>query len=178
MSFNQWMQHLKEGKKEKNMTKTIELFLSVIFLGVLVTSSCKKYPDGPLLSLWTKEHRIVGTWDVEYFSINGHDSTEYLKSKPFYGMYSFDNRNNSNYCYYNSSNENYHLYGWWQLENDKKNITIDFNIDSVYTEQMGPYRAKSSSWEIRRLAEKEMWLKTNYSDGKEYYIKFKLIKNF
>jgi hypothetical protein len=159
------------------MTKTIKLFLSVIFLGVLVTSSCKKYPDGPLLSLRTKKHRLAGKWDVEYFSINGHDSTNYLKSKNFYGMYEFLQRHDSDVCYYWSNIDIYSYRGFWQFRDGSQNLFIKYTSNSLYSEHLGPYRDQEVLWEIRRLTEKELWLKTIYTDGREYFVKFKLFKN-
>ena len=58
------------------MKKILLLFITIVLL-----YGCKKYPDGPAISLLSKESRITGEWDVEYFSVNGYDSTEYLKSK-------------------------------------------------------------------------------------------------
>jgi hypothetical protein len=159
----------------KNIFRNLILF--TIASAFILTASCKKYPDGPLLSLQTKAHRIVGLWDVEYFSINGYDSTSYLKRQPFYGMYSFTNKDHSLYCYYKASDDDYYLYGHWKFAANKKDISIFFNFHS-YPEHLGPYRAESATWEIRRLTEKEMWLKTNYSDGREYFLKFKLFKNY
>jgi hypothetical protein len=156
-------------------TKLLSYFLSVIFFGVLVTSSCKKYPDGPLLSFHTKQHRIEGVWDVTYFSINGHDSTEYLKSKNFYGMYDFFHNDDGLQLNY-ISDAAFSRTGYWDLNGNSKNLQINFKPGNIHPEHLGPYRA-NSEWEIRRLTEKEMWLKTFYSDGSEYFVKFKLFKN-
>lgn len=54
-------------------TKSISLALSLLLaLGI---SSCTKYPDGPLLSLASKESRIAGTWVVEKAYESGVDKT-------------------------------------------------------------------------------------------------------
>jgi hypothetical protein len=154
---------------------------SLLFLtafAFIITASCKKYPDGPLLSLHSKEHRVGGTWDVEYFSINGSDSTNYLRSKYFYGMYDFVTTHNSDDCYYRSTTLGYSTYGKWMLLNNNRDLQVGFDFyDSLHTEHVGPYRAENAMWEIRRLTEKEMWLKNTYSDGREYLVKFKLFKN-
>jgi hypothetical protein len=148
------------------------ILLSLAFAFIL-TASCKKYPDGPLLSLRTKEHRLAGTWDVEYFSINGFDSTGYLKNQPFYGVYAFSVKHNSDVCSYSSSNYVYSVFGFWKLVDNNNNLIIKFNIDSTNIGQIGAYRAEKTVWEIRRLTEKELWLKTTYTDGREYFVKFK-----
>lgn len=61
---------------------------------MLFLSSCKKYPDGPLLSLRTRTHRLVGTWEVESYIVYGIDSTGYLKSSSFYGTYQIEPEEN------------------------------------------------------------------------------------
>lgn len=150
--------------------------LLVIASGFILTAGCKKYPDGPLLSLRTKKQRLGAIWDVEYFSINGNDSTSYLKNQPFYGMYDFVVNHDSHDCYYTSASLGYSTYGNWHLLNKNEDIKIGFVIDSSHKEQIGPYRAKEATWEIRRLTQKELWLKTTYTDGREYFLKFKLFK--
>lgn len=48
-------------------TKTILL----LFLITTLLSACKKYEDGPLLSLRTKKARLVGRWLYQSYFING-----------------------------------------------------------------------------------------------------------
>lgn len=165
----------------KLLKKIILLFIAFIFI-----ISCKKYPDGPLLNLYTKKHRIMGTWDVDYFSINGYDSTAYLKSKPFYGMYWFGKGDleHDPPALYDSNTPGYTANGHWNFESKKNFIHITFdinnniNLPNNIASKIGPYRDNNVSWEIRRLTEKEFWLKTNYTDGREYFVKFKLYKNY
>lgn len=152
------------------------LFTAIIFIAI---SSCKKYPDGPVLSLHSKEKRVVGEWSVDYYSINGYDSTAYLQSQPYYGKYIFDAedkdgdnpprfrfvRNNSLYST---------TIGYWQFGNNKKNLTIEQSVIDTSLHQFGtnPYIAHYISWEIRRLTTKDLWLKTTYN-AKEYFMKLK-----
>jgi len=160
--------------------KSSKLYLLTLFaLSLLLINSCKKYEDGPLLSLHTKKHRIMGTWDVEYFSINNFDSTSYLKGQPFYGMYSFgkgDLWGNPGPAGYQS--ETSYLSGNWRFEEKKEAIHITFNSYlSSDNRRVGPYRADDVIWDIRRLTEKELWLATSFN-GKDYLVKFKLYKNY
>jgi hypothetical protein len=163
----------------KLLKNTTLLFIASIFI---LTGSCKKYPDGPLLSIHSKEHRVAGDWVVEYFSINGFDSTNHLKNHPCYGFYSFSKIENgrTEFSYisngYNGSDTNYYYssFGKWKFENNKRNITI--TID--YTNR--PWRhfnlgifseSQATLWQIQRLTEKDMWLKGTYPDGREYFVK-------
>lgn len=142
------------------------------FSVMMLFFGCKKYPDGPLLSLRTKEHRMVGNWDVEYFSVNGYDSTEYLRSQPFYGKYQFrkGDYSSGDFIFKNSSNS-YTASGSWIFTNNKKYLALALTTP-VPTNHIGPYAAEYVSWEIRKLKENELWLKTTYN-GKEYFVKFK-----
>jgi hypothetical protein len=159
-------------KSLKNLTY---LFIAFAFI---VTASCKKYPDGPLLSLHSVKHRLAGTWDVEYFSINGYDSTSYLKSKIFYGMYYFVVSHSSNDFHYVGNSPDYSHGGLWFLNNNGKELQVAFSQPNLHSEHLGPYRSEDIViWEIRRLTEKELWLKNTYTDGREYLVKFKLFKN-
>jgi|SRR6218665_894718 len=163
----------------KPLRKTFLIFIAAIFI---LTAGCKKYEDGPLLSLYTKKHRVMGTWDVEYFSINGYDSTTYLKSKPFYGMYNFGKGETFYSIHpflYSSNNVGFTENGQWLFTDNKENIQIAFTDHSTKSEtHLGAYRDHNVIWKITRLTEKEMWLKNNYTDSREYFVKFKLFKNF
>ena len=144
------------------------LFLAVVFITI---AACKKYPDGPLFSLTTKETRLCKEWDVAYFSINGYDSTAYLRSQPFYGTYKFERpaKGDPGRCFYYSANSLYDGVGNWGFDNNKKSVAIDGG--SGYTGYIGPYGPVRVEWDIMRLTQKELWLKTTYN-GKEYFVKF------
>ena len=156
------------------MKKLKQIALLFIVIAFITSSSCKKYPDGPLLSLHSKEHRIVGTWIVDYYSINGYDSTSYLQGQPYYGKYIFYKRKPDGDDYAEfvllDNNNIYVSDGHWFFTNNKKNIDIDQSpLTQFY---MNPYIARAISWEIRRLTVSDLWLKTTYN-GKEYFMKLK-----
>lgn len=47
--------------------------LSTFALIIMLTTACKKYPEGPGLSLQSKARRIEGTYQVKQFTANGTD---------------------------------------------------------------------------------------------------------
>jgi hypothetical protein len=151
------------------------LFTAFIFI---LNTGCKKFPDGPLIDFHSKKDRIAGVWDVEYFSINGYDSTSYLKNQLFYGMYSLspEEKYEEPVASYDE-NTGFGAIGYWNLQGNKKNLDISFTYSPTKPQKIGPYRAESVTWEIRRLKERELWLKTIY-EGKEYFVKFKLYKDY
>jgi hypothetical protein len=157
--------------------KSFPVVLIIIAVGI---SGCKKYPDGPLFSLYTRQHRVVGTWHVQYFSINGYDSTEYLKSNPLYGSYQFSKSRHGglNFVYLSNDYRN-SAEGNWSFDNNDEYIKIDvlYTIPENKHLNIGPLGFESARWHIQRLKENEMWLKNNYSDGREYFVKFKHSQN-
>ena|ERR1700746_1574667 len=154
------------------LKKIIFFFAAIFFITI---AACKKYPDGPLISFDTKETRLCKNWDVVYFSINGYDSTTYLRSQPFYGTFEFDRPEGDNpgRFIYNALDHHYAGGGSWGFSDNKKNVSVSCFVDnSSFTGNIGPYRAKNVNWKIMRLSEKDLWLKTTYN-GKEYFVKFK-----
>ncbi len=161
----------------KKSTIIITLFITVFF-------SCKKYEEGPYLSLYSKEHRVVGTWTVESFFINGVDSTTYLTQSPLIGKYIFEeikhNEDEGGYTYSSIGNEGsdtslfYTASGRWSFSANKNNIfiRIKFDLPTYRHFNIGPFGSTTCEWEIKRLKEKEMWLYTIYS-GREFYLKLK-----
>lgn len=153
-------------------------------LGILLLTTCKKYEEGPCFSLYTKEHRIVGSWTVESFFINGLDSTDYLKQSPLIGKYIFDkikhNEDEGGYTYSSIGNQGsdtslfYTASGRWSFRANKKNvfIRIKFDLPSYRHFNIGPFGSATCEWEIKRLKEKELWLYTFYN-GREFYLKLK-----
>ena len=107
----------------KTIKQFLFLFIAVIFI---CSIACKKYPDGPLLNIYTKQHRIAGSGDVEYISVNGYDYTNYLKSQLLYGKYKFwagkGDRLDGGEFVYTSNDNNYISGGDWQFINNKKQL--------------------------------------------------------
>lgn len=152
----------------------------VIVLAIILITSCKKYPDGPLINFHSKEKRIVGEWSVDYFSIDGVDSTGYLQAQPYYGKYGISNeidQGQKGLVFFSKDyptpnlNPNYTCMGYWKFVNKKRSIYMHFRIYSAQGE-CGPFRANEITWDIYRLTDDDLWLKTNYN-GKEYFVKFK-----
>ncbi|OFY86733.1 MAG: hypothetical protein A3F72_00080 [Bacteroidetes bacterium RIFCSPLOWO2_12_FULL_35_15] len=144
-------------------------------LTILVTG-CKKYPEGPWLSLKTPIHRIDGNsskmWVVDYFSINGNDSSAYFKT-PFYGKYTFykaERDHNSKFDFVSSSNS---FSGEFFLNKAKTDITMErYTLTKGIMPPNDSVWNKILNWEIQRLTNVDFWLKGNFN-GKEYYMKLK-----
>ncbi len=76
--------------------KTIKfLTIIILFFTVLFPSvqSCKKYPEGPLISFRSRTERVSNTWKVDNYKLNGSDLTSlvsgYIETFSKDGNYSF-----------------------------------------------------------------------------------------
>ena len=63
---------------EKNRVKAFALLILLILL-LAALSSCKKYEDGPGITVRTAQHRVVNNWHVTNFVIN-NESQMYASS--------------------------------------------------------------------------------------------------
>jgi hypothetical protein len=126
-------------------------FAYLLLLSILLSAvSCKKYPEGPLLSLKSKKARLAGEWQLEKVIRNGNDSTAYFIA--YLG---------SNYRLIIKKHEVYWVQGnfpgdgTWRLD-DKKEI-IYFKPTSA--------SAPESAYDILRLKSRELWLKNTDENG-------------
>ncbi len=60
--------------------KKIKFILSGI-IAVIILSSCRKYEEGPLISFRSSARRIVGTWKITHYYVNGTDSIDLIKKQ-------------------------------------------------------------------------------------------------
>lgn len=50
----------------------------LVTFSLFIFTACKKYEDGPFISLRSKMSRVENTWRVESYTVNGVDSTATL----------------------------------------------------------------------------------------------------
>jgi hypothetical protein len=111
----------------------------------LLTTSCKKYDEGPAISLRSKKARVVNKWKAEKVTENGKDVTS------DYQGYTWEFKDDNKF-YFNFSG-GLAITGKWEFNNDKSKIIVTFDITN-----------EKSELEILRLKEKSMWLKENSND--------------
>ena len=141
------------------------ILLMAIVGTALLTGACKKYEDGPMLSLRTEKKRLVNTWDVEkaYYSEytdtpeNGQDRTE------SYEDYVLEFKKDDTYRIENISldktTRTVETGGWTFMENEVQvqttgvRQTLEVGTNEVLNEE-----EVSHTWRIRRLKNKELWV--------------------
>lgn len=58
------------------MNSAMKIFWLIV---IVLTFGCKKYPEGPILSLRTKHERLSGDWKIKTYTIGGVDSLSSFK---------------------------------------------------------------------------------------------------
>ena len=126
-------------------TKVLSIFLIVLFG---ITTGCKKYEDGPMISLYTKKRRLSGTWEFAKVTENNIDKTE-----NYYRMFIQFTKDgdviwNQNNDY--SNNLDNIIIGDWEFSHNKERLITKFNegLDDEFTYE----------WEINQLKYHDMKL--------------------
>lgn len=128
--------------------KTKNLLLSLfVLLSLIAFDSCKKYPDGPMLSLRTKTERVSNVWIVEKCTKNGTDITASKTDR------TYELKKDGTFIYTSSSKTEQ---GTWAFIDKKEWLEVKTS---------DPFK-----WEILRLKEKEMWVRENDGDIFEYHL--------
>lgn len=117
-----------------------------IACSILILASCKKYEDGPLLSLRSKKERIANTWTVESAYDNGEDVTDDFDQ---YELQMLVDGNASLAALYSFGDLNFEFEtdGTWDFEDNKNDLALDFENDDA-----------DRTYEILKLKEEELWL--------------------
>jgi len=151
--------------------KTILLKIGTVLFILLLISSCKKYDEGPWISFRTKEKRIIGTWEVNKFYVNGNDSSQFFLK---YDSPIFSFEKSSIYIsladmHRPPENTTKYLDGYWDFIDNKKGISMSFETHGEQDDsnlEYGPFQGeKDSKWEIKKLKTEEFYLETDFENS-------------
>lgn len=125
-------------------------------VGLLVLPSCKKYENGPLLSLQSKEKRLVNSWQYDVVLRNGLNVTkgeggttiDFAKSS-----IGFDKTGRFSTFWVSDSGDIEHD-GFWTFADKKEGIQLDILEDSE----------TDLEYTILRLRSDELWLSESVGD--------------
>jgi hypothetical protein len=134
------------------MKKNIRIIPALFILTVLIFSSCKKYPDGPELSLRSKKARAAGEWSIDKVIENGSDVTGTFNS--FYPDYLMILDKDGSYTKRASGYPDEH--GKWNFQR---------NNEEIYSIEDGVNVGETMK--ILRLKNKELWV--SYMVGTDSY---------
>jgi len=150
----------------------------IIFLLIVlaaITEGCKKYPDGPWISLRSAKNRLYGNYTLINYTVDGEDQlNQYYDSlcKNF-NIYYEGVSSYLDVCDIIGFRKDgkYSAVVWtWQLINKNKTFKVTSSGGDIGTGPIGDN--KNPSWEILRLTNKEVKMKTNFNN-KEYIIDLK-----
>jgi hypothetical protein len=136
-------------------------YLLIILAAAALFTGCKKYEDGPLMSLYSKGMRVAGTWYFQSVQYGSRDSTpsyryqqlDFIYIKKIDGGAFTWNHN----LLATSQDENPLEGGKWKFFSDRDSFEM-----IVYKNQF-----KDSlvlKWKIDRLAYTEFWMERNIRD--------------
>jgi hypothetical protein len=130
--------------------KTRKITFAFLIAGLtigLTATSCKKYEDGPNVSLTSRTERVANTWIISYAEEDGENVSSEFNQYELFMNSSGDATLDANYTVFGTTYQN-QTSGTWVFTNDEANLRLDFDDDS----QDGEYR-------ILRLTNDELWLK-------------------
>lgn len=159
-------------------TYLITILIFIIIFG------CKKYEEGPLLSLRSKTQRLMGGYELEKYSIDEIDLTYLLKNKEkCFGVaiYKYSKGRGEKIFFEMQSSYNsqslFDYSGWYEFENNKKNIlwhfspdlndSTDFFLKNV--EEIDESSRKVLSWDIKRLTNDKLIIEANTNGFKHRF---------
>ncbi len=132
------------------------LYLFLLFAGIGNIMSCKKGEDDPAISLRTRKARFVNEWTLVKYEKNGTQQN-LDNSKFVYDTYKDGNVKETVEGSIFGNTVLTMRSGTWEFVNDKEDVVITMD-------------GKTTTYEIQRLANKELWLKK--SDGADSYMMY------
>lgn len=146
MKYGKFVSSLSKLKQKIMKKITTILFALAVIGGVVI--SCKKYEEGPAMSLRTKKARMAGEWTVEKVLYNGTDVTsQYLPSGTTYKI--TIEKGGSWNDVMSSSGGSSTSKGTWEFVDKKENL-------KMVTEGSGDADGDTSV--IVKLKNKELWI--------------------
>lgn len=146
------------------MKKIAILSIASLLFGGIVLTSCKKYEEGPALSLLTKKARVAGTWELESYWENGVDKTSDYRQGITSETIVYDKEGTYTISM-NTVLGTFNDAGSWEFINDKLELKGQSNTQG----------SDPDTTVIVRLKNKEMWVKekTPGSTESEWHYKAK-----
>ncbi len=146
------------------MKKIATLSLAVLLVGGVTLTSCKKYEEGPALSLMSKKARVAGTWEIEAYLENGVDKTTEYRQGVSSETLVYD-KDGTYTVSFTTPIGTFNDAGTWEFINDKLEIKSQSNTSG----------SDPDTVVIVRLKNKEMWVKekTPGSTQSEYHYRAK-----
>lgn len=133
------------------MKKINILLFAVLSVALFSASSCKRYEEGPGFSLRTPKARLVNTWEIEKYLVNGQDvSSQFL---PLLGSHSLEFTKDGKYE--------------WLIDGGREVGTWSFDSKKERIEMQEDGSTEKFSQKILKLTNNEFWIED--MDGADKY---------
>lgn len=144
------------------MKKIEILSVAAVLLGGIAFTACKKYDEGPAVTLMTKKARLAGSWEIEAWLENGVDNTSdyrtLISSETFTIEKDGSYTSATTFTIGGSDTDS----GTWEFINDKEDVKTLSNVTGATPDTM----------HLIRLKNKEFWTK-EVSGGNTYETHYK-----
>ncbi|CAN5518198.1 hypothetical protein BH10BAC1_BH10BAC1_12600 [soil metagenome] len=142
--------------------KKIILYLLIATIGTLSFSSCKKYPDGPGMSLLSRKARLSNVWHLSNYYENGVDKTSDFQNVFQNAVLTIEKEGSYSLKYRAFGITDYNETGTWRFINDDASFETN---PSSGTGSVGQHY-------ILRLKNKELWYQDTDANGllREYHL--------
>ena len=114
---------------------------------VVIFTGCKKYEEGPAISLTPRAERIANTWVIEKATSEGNDVTENFDQYEIYFTSDGDSELSADYEVFGITYST-ETQGTWEFQNDDENLAVDYADDDF-----------DNTYQILKLTEEELWLR-------------------
>jgi hypothetical protein len=145
--------------------KRISIFVAICCILIVGFTACRKYEEGPNLSLRTAKARLAGNWGYESALINGVDVSKnsYYASQKHYIFTNGDYRVT---ILDPISLEARTLQGTWKLYDKNKRVAL---TTKQYNNQ---FLDSTNDYTILKLYNKQLWLRSTDNNREFHLIPF------
>jgi hypothetical protein len=148
--------------------KKIILFVIVAFL--FTSNGCKKYEEGPWLSLRSAKRRLEHKRKIVSYQIDNVEEINTLHNA-YINFYTYDNhsKDGPTIAYFN--NDSITKYGSYYFADHNKILKLNFH-DGEDSMSVEPFLINSTykEWTILRLTYNDLWLECDYNN-QNYLVK-------
>ena len=135
--------------------------LALVLILMMFSTACRKYPDGPSISLISKKERVSNTWNAQQVFRNDIDRTT------TYAVYrmEFTKSGRLTWTVQEVGGPEATITAFWELASSDRQIKITFDLPDPNTGE-----TRLLYLDILRLKETEMWIEY-LADGDEYQVR-------
>lgn len=129
----------------------------ILIIASIAIASCRKYDNGPGLSLRSKKERIANNWRISQVIDDGQDVTDDYENYRLMLSKTGSAQLTAKYNWFGATIE-YSTSGTWELQSNNERIYMNFDDDDA-----------DATYRITKLYEDEMWL-LEEAENREFHL--------